>query len=107
MHTLRTHSKSTKIHIKTLKILPLHVSVPFLRPLSGGLYSTLSSYQVEICWSVRNHYITDCNDIWSHTTQFYNERISTDPKLVTWQSTVQGPLKMVLKIGPKHVAASS
>ena len=31
--------------------MPLHVSVPFLGPYSGGLVdSTLSSYQVEICW---------------------------------------------------------
>jgi hypothetical protein len=31
------------------------------------------------------------NDIWPQTTQFYNERISTDPILVTWQSTVYEP----------------
>jgi len=33
--------KSTKIHIKTLKNLPLHVSVPFLRPSSGGSWTVL------------------------------------------------------------------
>jgi len=28
------------------------------------------------------------NEVWPQTAQFYNERISTDPILVTWQSTV-------------------
>ena len=45
--------------------------------------STLSSYQVEI----------------------YNERISTDLNLVTWQSTVHGPPENGLKNGTKHVGA--
>jgi len=33
--------KSTKVHIKTLKNVPLHVSVPFLRPSSGGPWTVL------------------------------------------------------------------
>jgi hypothetical protein len=39
-HTIYT-LKSTKIHFKTLKNLPLHVSVPFLRPSSGGSWTVL------------------------------------------------------------------
>jgi len=39
----------------------------------------------------RAHIQTDRNDIRPQTAQFYNERISTDPVLVTWQSTVHGP----------------
>jgi len=30
-----------------------------------------------------NRYITDYNDIWPQTAQFYNEHISTDLSLVT------------------------
>jgi len=39
-HTIYT-LKSTKIYIKTLKNLSLHVSVPFLRPSSGGSWTVL------------------------------------------------------------------
>jgi hypothetical protein len=56
--------------------------------------------------SVRNtrHIQTDSNDIRPQNVQFYKERILTDLNLVTWQSTVHGlPLKMVLKMRPKHV----
>ena len=40
------------------------------------------------------------------TAQFYNERISTDPILVTWQSTVYEPPEDGLNNGRKHVGAS-
>jgi len=36
-------------------------------------------------------YITERNDVRPQTAQFYNERLSTDPILVTWQSTAYGP----------------
>jgi len=50
MHTLHTLYKALKFTLKTLKNLPLHISVPFLRLSSwGSVDSTLSSYQVEIC----------------------------------------------------------
>jgi hypothetical protein len=37
---------------------------------------------------------------------FYNERMSTDPILVTWQSTVNEPPEDGLKKRPKHVQTS-
>jgi len=46
------------------------------------------------------------NDILPQTAQFYNERISTDPILVTWQSTVNEPPEEGFKKRPKHVGAS-
>ena len=51
------------------------------------------------------HTQTDCNDIRPQTTQFYNKRISTDPILVTWQSTVYEPPEDGFKKRPKHVGA--
>jgi hypothetical protein len=39
------------------------------------------------------------------TAQFYNEPISTNLNLVTWESTVHEPPKDGLKMGPKHVGA--
>jgi len=62
--------------------------------------------------SVRNtrhthtHTQTDCNEVRPQTAQFYNERISTEPVLVTWQSTVYEPPEDGLKKRPKHVGAS-
>ena len=50
-------------------------------------------------------YITEWNDIRQQTAQYYNKRISTDPILVTWQSTVYEPLDGFKK-RPKHVGAS-
>jgi hypothetical protein len=44
---------------------------------------------------------TDCNDIRPHTAQFYNERISTDLNLVTWQSNVHEPPEDGFKNGTK------
>jgi hypothetical protein len=36
-------------------------------------------------------------EVWPQTAQFYNERISTDPILVTWQNTVYEPPEDGLK----------
>ena len=47
----------------------------------------------------QTHTQTDCNDIRPQTAQFYNERISTDLSLVTWQSTVHEPPENGLKNG--------
>ena len=52
------------------------------------------------------HTQTDGNDIGPHTTQIYNERISTDLNLVTAESTVHEPPEDGLKNGPKHVGAN-
>jgi hypothetical protein len=49
---------------------------------------------------------TDFNDIRPQTAQFYNERISTDSILITWQSTVHEPPEDGLKKRPKHAGAS-
>ena len=51
-------------------------------------------------------YITEWNDIRPQTTQFYNERISTDPTIVIWQSTVYEPPEGGFKKRQKHVKAS-
>jgi hypothetical protein len=51
-------------------------------------------------------YITERNDIRPQTAEFYNERISTDPILVAWQSTVYEPPEDGFKNRPKHVGAS-
>ena len=72
MHTLYTLLKSTKIHIKTLKNLPLHVSVPFLRPSSEGLWTLLHD-KVSLSKEHQTHIQKDCNDIWTYTAQFYTE----------------------------------
>jgi hypothetical protein len=132
-HTIYT-LKSTKIHIKTLKILPLHVSISFLRPSSGDSWTLLcqvtklksvdirSLYRVvrfaAVCHYIPSLYVsvvpywvkpyhgvvethtqTDCNDIRPQTAHFYNERISTDLNLVTWQITVHEPPEDGLKNG--------
>jgi len=59
--------------------------------------------------SVRNtrhtHTHRQWNDIRPQTAQFYNERISIDPTLVTWQSTVYEPPEDGFKKRPKHVGA--
>jgi hypothetical protein len=52
------------------------------------------------------HTQTEWNDIQQQTTQFYNEHISTDPILVTWQSTVYEPPEDGFKKRPKHAGAS-
>ena len=46
------------------------------------------------------------NTTHTHTAQFYNERISTDPILITWQNTVYEPPEDGFKKRPKHVGAS-
>jgi hypothetical protein len=65
----------------------------FKTTFRGLVDSTLSSYQVEICWCT---FVTElCGmrlyGIRQQTAQFYNQSISTDLSLVTWQSTVHGP----------------
>ena len=59
-------------------------------------------------YSVRNtrNTQTERNDIRPQTAQFYNEPISTDPILVTWQSTVYVPPEDGFKKRPKHVGES-
>ena len=137
--------KSTKIHIKTLKNLPLHVSVHFKDHLQGARgqyfvkllswdlliyvryrivrFAAICHYSPSVCvclvslteWNLvmeslskehQTHIQTDCNDIRPQTAQFYNERISTDLNLVTWQSTVHEPPEDGLKNGPKHVGTN-
>jgi len=52
---------------------------------------TFNTHSMKRFHSVRNsrpHTQTEWSDIWPHTAHFYNERISTDPILVTWPSTV-------------------
>jgi len=120
--------RTPKYTLKTLKNLPLHVSVLLSRSSSGGSWTVFCQvpklrsidilslqnlrfaavchystsvhvsgvpYWVKPCHgvhSVRNtrhtYTQTDCNDIGPQTAQFYSERISTDLKLGTWQSTV-------------------
>ena len=46
------------------------------------------------------------NDIGPLTAQFYNDRISTDSILVTWQSTVYEPPEDGFKKRLKYVGAS-
>ena len=48
-------------------------------------------------------YITELNDVLPQIAQFYNERISADPILVAWQSTVNEPTEDGFKKRPKHV----
>jgi hypothetical protein len=69
----------------------------------GLVDSTLSSYQVEICWY---KFVIELCGLRPQTAQFYNERILTDLKYVTWQSTVHEPPENGLKMGPKHVGVS-
>ena len=52
------------------------------------------------------HTQTEWTDIRPQTAQFYNERISTDPILITWQNTVYEPPEDGFKKRPKHVGAS-
>ena len=144
MHTLYTLQKTLKFTLKTLKNLPLHVSVSFLRLSSGGSWTVLcqvtklrsvdirslwncavfghmSLQPVCVCvwcsllsetlsWKTLHDKVslskehqtrkqTDCNDIRPQTAQFYNERISTDLNLVTWQSIVHDPHEDGLKNG--------
>jgi hypothetical protein len=56
--------------------------------------------------SLRNtrHTQTERNDIRPQTARFYNERMSTDPILVPWQSKVTETFGF--KKRPKHVGAS-
>jgi hypothetical protein len=49
---------------------------------------------------------TEWNDTRWQIAQLYNERISTDPLLVTWQITVYEPPEDGFKKRPKHVGAS-
>jgi hypothetical protein len=49
------------------------------------------------------HKQTEWTDIRPQTAQLYNQRISTDPILVTWQSTVYEPTEEGFKKKPKHV----
>jgi hypothetical protein len=54
----------------------------------------------------QTHTKMEWNDVRPQTAQFYNKRISTDPILVTWQSTVYEPPEEGFKKIPKHVGAS-
>jgi hypothetical protein len=45
------------------------------------------------------HTQTDCNDIRPQTAQFYNEHLSTDLNLLTWQNTGHEPHEEGLKNG--------
>jgi hypothetical protein len=55
--------------------------------------------KVSLSKEYQTHSRTDCNEIRPQTAQFYNERISTDLNLVTWQSTVHEPPGDGLKNG--------
>jgi hypothetical protein len=61
-------------------------------------------FVVELC-GLRQYVITvcnitvNCNDIRPQTAQFYNERISTDRNLVTWQSAIHEAPEDGLKNG--------
>ena len=56
---------------------------------------------------LQTHIQTDGNDIWPHTAQTNNERTSTEPNLVTAQSTAHETPEDGRKYGPKHVGATS
>ena len=70
----------------------------------------LQNCAVCVCMSFysehQTHTRTEWNDIRPQTTQFYNERISTDPILVTWPSTVYKPPEDGFQKRPKHVGTS-
>jgi hypothetical protein len=61
---------------------------------------------IKLNFSNGDLYITEWNDILPQTAQFYSERISTDPILVTWQSTVYEPPEDGFKKRLKHVETS-
>jgi len=56
---------------------------------------------------LRTHIQTDGNDIRPHTAQTHNERTSTEPNLVTAQSTAHEPHEDGRTYEPKHVGTTS
>jgi len=84
----------------------LHVSgVPYwVKPWFSCVWcSLLSETSVSLSKEHQTHAKMEWNDIRPQTAQFYNERTSTDPVLVTWQNTVYGPPENGFKKRPKHV----
>jgi hypothetical protein len=65
---------------------PLHVSVPFIRPSSGG---------VCVCALHQAHTQTVDIHIRPNTKQILNKCKSAEDIIVTAQSTAYGPLRMV------------
>jgi hypothetical protein len=80
MHTLYTLQKAPTFTLKTLKNFPLHVSVAFLRPSSGGPWTVLC--EVTKLRSVDISLLWKCA-ICAQTAQFYNKCTSTDLNFVT------------------------
>jgi hypothetical protein len=69
MHTHNIHTlKSTNIYIKTLKNSPLYVSVPFLRPSSGGSWTVLC--QDTMLRSVDIRSLWNCVATWLYCDYF-------------------------------------
>ena len=64
---------------------------PVTSYLSGPNTILIVHDKVSLSKEHQTHTQTDCNDMGPQTAQFYNERISTDLNLVTWQSTVHEP----------------
>jgi len=116
MHTIYTLQKALKFTLKTLNICPHMFRSLFKTILRGLVDCTLPSETLSFHDKVslskehqthtRAHTQTEWDDIWPQTAQFYNERISTDPILVTWQSTVYEPPEDGFIKRPKHVGAS-